>query len=716
MKRINVRRMLGLLACAFMLISSTLGGAATVARAEETTEVAVEGGGLHFANGYDWRDAGDGHAHNIFAFASTDATATSGTFTGQAVGFFNWWYGFVLEYNAEKGTYVVTVADMVASDGVNAAETATLGEGKIVVAFHDGAAENQAYSFNYFLENVKEGAEFTLSCDFATLAAAAGALTDVTLTLVETEEAQTAGGLHFANGYDWRDAGDGHAHNIFAFASADATATSSTFTGQGAGFFNWWYGFVLEYNAEKGTYVVTVADMVASDGVCAAETATLGEGKIVVVFHDGAAENQADSFNYFLANVKEGAEFTLSCDFATLAAAAGALTDVTLTVVEKEAVAAGGLHFANGYDWRDAGDGHAHNIFVFASADATATSSTFTGQGAGFFNWWYGFVLEYNAEKGTYVVTVADMVPGDGVCAAETATLGEGKIVVAFHDGVAENQADSFNFFLENVKEGAEFTLSCDFATLAAAAGALTDVTLTLATAGTDAPVDVPEEPTPTPEPLPESTIGYLTMSNAYDWLDDHIKEIIVLTSDDPELQATAVLGQDPANNVFGWWYGLVLEYNEEKGVFVVTSSDMNPDGVLTVESEKLGYGKMVIMFYPDVVGKHPETVAYLTTHAEVGTEHYLVGNYDDMIWVYDKLADTYLTSEKPETYWTKSDATPTPEPTPEPTAEPTAEPTQAPEPVVQENPGMSPVVIAVIVVAVVALAGVIVVVIKKRK
>ena len=38
MKRINVRRVLGLLACAFMLISSTLGGTATIARAEETTE------------------------------------------------------------------------------------------------------------------------------------------------------------------------------------------------------------------------------------------------------------------------------------------------------------------------------------------------------------------------------------------------------------------------------------------------------------------------------------------------------------------------------------------------------------------------------------------------------------------------------------------------------------------------------------------------------
>ena len=86
------------------------------------------------------------------------------------------------------------------------------------------------------------------------------------------------------------------------------------------------------------------------------------------------------------------------------------------------------------------------------------------------------------------------------------------------------------------------------------------------------------------------------------------------------------------------------------------------------------------------------------------------------MIWVYDKLADTYLTSEKPANYWTPSEATPTPEPTAEPTPEPTAEPTQAPEPVVQENPGMNPIVIAVIVVAVVAIAGVVLVVVKKNK
>lgn len=103
MKRINVRRVLGLVACFAMLIG-TLIHPVTTANAEET-----KGGGLHFANGYDWRESGDGYAHNIFAFASTDATATTSTFTGQAAGFLNWWYGFVLEYNAEKDTYVVTV-------------------------------------------------------------------------------------------------------------------------------------------------------------------------------------------------------------------------------------------------------------------------------------------------------------------------------------------------------------------------------------------------------------------------------------------------------------------------------------------------------------------------------------------------------------------------------------------------------------------------------
>ena len=551
-------------------------------------------------------------------------------------------------------------------------------------------------------------------------------------TVAKAEGAAEGGGLHWANCYDWRPAGDGHAYSVFAFASADETASANTLTGQAAGFFAWWYGFVLEYNAEKGTYVVTAADMVASDGVCAVEATTLGEGKIVVLFHDGVAANQADSFNYFLENVAVGAEFSLTGDYNTLVATAGALTDTYLTLAapgeqepqnpeepqepEVPQVTSGGLHWANGYDW--GANGHANSIFVFASADTTANISSIVGQAAGTFGWWYGLVLEYDAAKDVYVVTLSDLLM-DGVNEAETATLGEGKLAIMFHGDAASVQPDSFTFFTTQATLGSEFKLEGDYNTLLATAGAISGVSLVATGEGSTETPDVPAEPTPepTPEPLPESTIGYLTKSNAYNWLDDHLKQILVLTSDDPELEASAILGQSSANNVFGWWYGLTLEYNEEKGVFVVTAADLNPDGVCEMEAEKMGYGKMVIIFYPDVKEKQPESVAYFLTHAEIGTEHYLVGNYDDMIWVYDKLADTYLTSEKPETYWTKSDATPTPEPTATtaPTEAP-AEPTQAPTPVVQEDPGMNPIVIAVIAVAVVAVVGVVIVVIKKRK
>ncbi len=541
------------------------------------------------------------------------------------------------------------------------------------------------------------------------------------VTTAKAEETVEGGGLHWANCYDW--SGNGSGSGIYVFASTDETASASTIIGQAPGTFGWWYSLVLEYNEEKGTYVVVVSDMVM-DGTNATETATLGKGKISIMFHGDAMTNHADSCNYFLEHAEVGTEYQLVGDYDAMLATAGALTDTYLVAVETEEEPAateesGYVHWANCYDW--SGNGSGSGIYVFASTDETATASTIIGQAVGTFGWWYSLVLEYDEAKEAYIVTVSDMVM-DGTNATETATLGQGKISLMFHGDAMTNHADSCNFFMEHAEVGTEYYLVGDYDALVATSGALTDVYFIAGANGSEEtpdtpdPTEAPAAPTPTPEPQIESTIGYLTKSNAYNWLDDHLKQIIVLTAEDPELEATAVLGQSSANNVFGWWYGIALEYNEEKGVFVVTAADMNPDGVCTMEAEKLGYGKMVILFYPDVKTKQPESFAYFMANAEIGTEHYLVGNYDDMIWVYDKLADTYLTTEKPENYWTKSDATPTPEPTATPIPEPTAEPTQTPEPVVQENPGVNPIVIAVIAVAVVAVAGIVLVVVKKRK
>ena len=542
-------------------------------------------------------------------------------------------------------------------------------------------------------------------------------------------EAETVvgGGLHWVNCYDW--SGNGSSSGIYVFASADETASASTIIAQPAGTFGWWYSLVLEYNEETGNYVVVVSDMVM-DGTNATETATLGTGKISIMFHGDALTTHADSCNYFLEHAEVGTEYQLVGDYEAMLVTAGALTDTYLVAVETEEPTvpeeptvteeSGYVHWANCYDW--SGNGSASGIYVFASADETATASTIIAQPVGTFGWWYSLVLEYDEAKDAYVVVVSDMEM-DGNNATETATLGKGKISLMFHGDAMNNHADSCNFFMNHAAVGTEYKLTGDYDAIVATSGALTEVcfTATTTTGSGDTPAEPTPEPTqaptPTPEPLPESTIGYLTKSNAYNWLDDHLKQILVLTSDDPELEASAVLGQSSANNVFGWWYGILLEYNEEKGVFVVTAADMNPDGVCEMEAEKLGYGKMVILFYPDVKAKQLESYSYFLANAAIGTEHYLVGNYDDMIWVYDKLADTYLTTVKPETYWTKSDATPTPEPTATTApAEPTPEPTQAPEPAVQDNPGMNPIVIAIIVVVVVAVAGVVLVVVKKRK
>ena len=47
-----------------------------------------------------------------------------------------------LEFNAEKGTWVVTKADMSMADGANAYCTEPLGEGKMYVMFHDNVTKS----------------------------------------------------------------------------------------------------------------------------------------------------------------------------------------------------------------------------------------------------------------------------------------------------------------------------------------------------------------------------------------------------------------------------------------------------------------------------------------------------------------------------------------------------------------------------------------------
>ncbi len=151
----------------------------------EKAVVAPQKGILGRVNSYDW--GANGHANAVFSFVSSDETATASTILGQPVGTFAWWYAFVLEYNEDNGTFVVTVADTV-MDGVNAIETATLGYGKLAFMFHDGFKDTDADTFNYFLEKATVGTEFYLVGDYDVMGATWDVIADTYLTTEKPEK------------------------------------------------------------------------------------------------------------------------------------------------------------------------------------------------------------------------------------------------------------------------------------------------------------------------------------------------------------------------------------------------------------------------------------------------------------------------------------------------------------------------------------------------
>lgn len=551
--------------------------------------------------------------------------------------------------------------------------------------------------------------------------------------------AETGGCINRANSYNYE---GGYLTDIVAFASEDAGATIDTILPGET--FAWQYGMVLEYNAANGTFAVVTSDMVSSDGVNAAAAATLGYGRLAVIFHGDVAGSQPESFEYFTTHAEVGTEYYLVGDYNELLTAADALSEAMYLTTEKpetywtnpdapvadEPVAdtpaatdlGGCLHRANSYNYEG---GYLTDMVVFASADTEASIETIMGA-EGSFGWQYGLVFEYKEDKGCFVVTLSDMETGDGVNGAETAALSYGRLAVIFHGDVAGNQPDSFAYFTTHAEVGTEYYLVGDYDAILSSADVLNGVYLT-----TEKPesywtpsvaIELPEAtpvpevtlaPTATPTPAIESSEGSVTRSNSYDWNMGWTKDIVAFVFDDEDSSVSTMMGE----GTFAWQYGLILEYNEEKGTFTVIEADMDPtDGTNYVETTKLGYGKLAIIFHGDVAENQPDSFAFFTTHADPGTEYYLVGDYDNMVINYDKLKDTYFTTEKPENYWTKPEATPTPEPTATPV--PTEAPTKAPvEPVIQEvkEDGINPIVIAVIIVAVAAAAGAAVVVVKKR-
>ena len=164
----------------------------------------------------------------------------------------------------------------------------------------------------------------------------------------------------------------------------------------------------------------------------------------------------------------------------------------------------GYLNRTNSYDYDM---GYTKDICVFASQNASDTVLTLTKQDEATFAWWYNFVLEYNAAKGKWIVTKADMqINNSNEC--QTEPLGENKMVVMFHEDVANNQRESVEFFLQTVRVGQEYWLVGDSGSIVSGSDKLNGVYLTTENPNaTPTPTPTPDvTPTPTPDITPDQT------------------------------------------------------------------------------------------------------------------------------------------------------------------------------------------------------------------
>ena len=132
-----------------------------------------------FANGYDW----SAMVNQIYIFASSDASASISTLTGQPANTFGWWHTIILEEN-EDGNYVVTSAEF---GNVNNGDSQTLGAGKVIIMAHDTTTA-KAEDFAWF-KALKAGDVVTMDTSWLEVATAYGAVEiGFSLANSETEE------------------------------------------------------------------------------------------------------------------------------------------------------------------------------------------------------------------------------------------------------------------------------------------------------------------------------------------------------------------------------------------------------------------------------------------------------------------------------------------------------------------------------------------------
>lgn len=119
----------------------------------------------------------------------------------------------------------------------------------------------------------------------------------------------TQGVITCANMYDWN---FGSYQDVIAFISLDETQTMGTLTGQAdATVFGWFSSALLELDEAKGAWVVKEVYTEPTGGENPFHNTTLGEGKMVIMFHANLASAKQADYDFYKANLVVGKELYL---------------------------------------------------------------------------------------------------------------------------------------------------------------------------------------------------------------------------------------------------------------------------------------------------------------------------------------------------------------------------------------------------------------------
>jgi hypothetical protein len=191
-----------------------------------------------------------------------------------------------------------------------------------------------------------------------------------------------------------------------------------------------------------------------------ADQAPLGVGRLVISFSgpEGAEAAHPESYAFFM-SLKEGDVVTPSHYWEALATASGetsfSFTMATSGSKGPKAPTKGAINVVNGRGTIAMGDGasYATDIIAVATKDSSKVAAQTIGGGLNYCS----SILVEKTETGKWKVIGVDANPVDGWCSLDGEKLGEGRILIAIHAGVADK--DSAAFFLGTAQIGQEYYL-----------------------------------------------------------------------------------------------------------------------------------------------------------------------------------------------------------------------------------------------------------------